>query len=224
MKTIILALLLISSSSFADITLVDSTSNDPLYQEEYSQQKKEVIPLPEFVPQREISSTSELPDEEGGWSLQINSALLDGEMYLGKVDSHIQMESISLEAIKRNKILLYQVGLDSIKNTKSIQLYSLTGGLGVFHYWGDFEGHLYGGLLISNYSEQSHMQNVSVSSLGVHATIGANYYMTDNFYLSLNYKYYHLMFVNGLKYWGNDSRTDVVFDLRGLGIGVGWRF
>jgi hypothetical protein len=68
------------------------------------------------------------------------------------------------------------------------------------------------------------MQNVDSTGLGLQATLAASCYLGNNFYFNANYKFFHLMFTNGLNYWGKDPRHDVVFDLHGFGFGLGWRF
>lgn len=174
----------------------------------------------------EPSSVSQELEEKGdtSFSIQWSNHLLKGSYNLGKASTDAEFNSYSLELLIRKPTLMYGLAFDSIKNTHSIKINQLGLSIGAYKLWHPLQVSLYGGVLGSNYTEKSSMQNVNVSSIGVHATAAVDIFLGDNFYLNANYKYMHLMFTDGLKYWGDNPRSDMVIDVSGLGLGFGWRF
>jgi hypothetical protein len=163
-------------------------------------------------------------EEKRSYSLQFTSHLLDGSYYLGKVGTPAQLNSYSLELLAKKNNFLYQIALDRMNNTGNITITEIAANIGAYKDIGIFSLDAYAGMGIANYKEKSAMQNVDSTGLGLQATLAASCYLGNNFYFNANYKFFHLMFTNGLNYWGKDPRHDVVFDLHGFGFGLGWRF
>jgi len=241
---LILSLLFLSSSPcLADISLESDIK--PIVVEA----KPEVEERPDFMPvaeTKEISSANvdrspatvqenkQEPKEENPItqdkqedtrvSLQLSNSLLLGNAYFGGKPTHAEFNSYDLDLLVLKKNWLYGTQLDYIFNPGSIRVFNLGINAGFKHDWNRLQLMIYGGLGITNYKEKSNLQDISAYGPSISATAAVNFFVTHNLYLNVNYKYVHAMYTNDLSYWGSNPRGDVVFDLKGLGFGLGWSF
>ena len=157
-------------------------------------------------------------------NLQFSGSLLKGDVYFGGKPTPAELNSYDLELLVLRKHYLYGAQLDYLNNSLNVKIYNLGVNAGLKQDWGRTQFLIYGGLGVSNYAETSKLQNINALGLSVTGTAAVNVFITHNLYVNVNYKYSHPMFTGSKSYWGSDPRSDIVFDVKGLGFGLGWSF
>lgn len=158
-------------------------------------------------------------------SIKISNNLLKGNVYFGKSPTPVEFNNNSIELSLLTNKTKYSFSFDFLENNKSINISKLSTTIGYSSSLNNsLKYSLNIGAGILYYEENSPLQEVKQASFDFNSNLSLDYFITNSIFLSLNYKYTHMMFLDGFKYWGTNPRTDIVYDLNGFGIGFGWRF
>ena len=150
---------------------------------------------------------------------------LTGEVYLGgEKTSRAKFNSYSAEAQYINNGWLFGLSYDAYNNSRSVSNSQLGLNAGYNFKFNKINWSIYGGAGIATYQENSSLQAIETMSSGLRVATAVSFDIYDGLFVELNYKYLHQMFTAGPSYWGQNARTDLVFDVHGPGIGLGWRW
>lgn len=160
-------------------------------------------------------------------SIQLSNHFLDGNIYFRGKPTPIEFNSYTSELFLIRKNYFYNGKFDYVFNQGSIKIYNISLGAGYKKDLGKISLMLSGNIGLINYKENSVLQNISAYGPSLSAVAAINLYITNSLYLNANYKYSHYMITNRLlSFWELNPKKDgaIVFDFKGLGIGIGWDF
>lgn len=208
-----------SSKSFAEVTLETESSSIIV-----AAKTPPALTQPNEKVSRAPAATTPVAESETRINLQVSSSLINGKVYFGGKPTKVEFNSIDVDLLFLKKNFVYGLQYNNVYNQASIKINNLGVNLGYKQDFSRVQVLLYGGLGVSNYKESSNLQSINVLGPSVSATAAVNFFVWDSLYLNANYKYLHTMYTSNVSYWGSDHRTDVVYDLHGLGVGLGWSF
>lgn len=150
----------------------------------------------------------------------------NGTVYIGGVDSgKTKFDSYTLEAqLVNSSNILFGVSYDNFTNNRSVNTSQLGVNFGYNFNFDKLNWSVYGGPGLAEYREESELQQINTSSLGLSLATSVSFEIWEGLFAHVNYRYTHQMFTDGISFWGSNPRSDVVFSNHGIGVGLGWRW